>query len=550
MNLISPAMGASLRGPDTGGMTFGNAFVRRSIPALALIITASAPLAGASAATTSDCADATALTAAYAGCESHNIAVTGQNVIAHPELGAGIARATFDYQQARAATLAADLERQPNPNSCSTGILCVLDPRMDGWTERGGLVSPVLYTSRSGATISGHVWATAAGPAKRPGIVITNGSIIGYEETYWFLAQSLAKAGFVVMTFDVQGEGMSDQFGEAPDEREDAFAGTPFLGLLGPRALSVDFLGGNGLPFYDGAQDALDFLLSTPGKHYVPRPSRTTNTSHDIKQQRRVAAGLDAAYNPLWRLLDPSSIGLTGHSYGAQAASWLAQKDPRVDAAVAIDSLCTPGSPSPDEFSSLSTPAADFGWLPYATYGFNKTCFSTPPGPAPAITKPALGIAGDYLLFPMPYLVPPNPLAKSRASLDYSAAGVDTGQILIRGGTHLSFVDIPVLVPSSLRAIDLTTWYTTAWFAKYLQHRPGADAMLLTRRWQDDPETGAIDPAKDANMLSWHFRSRLDITSTNGVRTRCENLRAGCSSMSPTSSDGWTGEYSVVTASR
>jgi hypothetical protein len=130
----------------------------------------------------------------------------------------------------------------------------------------------VLYTSRSGATISGHVWATTAGPASRPGIVITNGSIVGYEQAYWFLAQALARAGFVVMTFDTQGEGMSDQFGAAPDQREDAFAGIPVLGLLGPRALSADSLGGSGLPFYDGTQDALDFLLSTPSHRFEPRP--------------------------------------------------------------------------------------------------------------------------------------------------------------------------------------------------------------------------------------------------------------------------------------
>ena len=28
---------------------------------------------------------------------------------------------------------------------------------------------PVLFTARNGATLSGHVWATVAGPAKRPG---------------------------------------------------------------------------------------------------------------------------------------------------------------------------------------------------------------------------------------------------------------------------------------------------------------------------------------------------------------------------------------------
>ena len=76
---------------------------------------------------------------------------------------------------------------------------------------------PVLFTARNGSTLSGHVWATRAGPAKRPGIVITNGSVQAPEELYWFAAQTLAKAGYVVLTFDPQGQGRSDTFGEVPD---------------------------------------------------------------------------------------------------------------------------------------------------------------------------------------------------------------------------------------------------------------------------------------------------------------------------------------------
>src|SRR3954451_6918302 len=127
------------------------------------------------------------------------------------------------------------------------------------------------------------------------------------------------------MTFDAQGEGMSDQFGEAPDQREGAFAGTPGLGLLASRP----GLGGSGISFYDGGADALDFFASTPERPYEPVAGRTSGTSHAAKQRRRVAAGRNAAYNPLWLMLDRSALGVTGHSYGAQAASWLVQQDPR-----------------------------------------------------------------------------------------------------------------------------------------------------------------------------------------------------------------------------
>ncbi len=471
-------------------------------------------------------------------CETENALVALENqIVLGPLLPEGGA-ATFANQQARLAALAADPERQPHPNSCSTGILCPIDPRLVNWANGAGLVEPVLYTSRSGATISGHVWATASGPEKRPGVVIINGSIVGYEEAYWYVAQALAKAGFVVLTFDAQGEGASDQFGEAPDELEAAFAGIPILGLLGP---DMSF-GGNGRPFYDGGTDALDFLLSTPSAPYVPRPSRTTGTSHAAKQERRVAEGKNAAFNPFWELLDPEKIGVTGHSYGAEAASWLGQSDPRLDAVVAWDDLCVPVWPSPDEFAAFGTVGEKYG----GPYGLPTECFGAPEGPAPALVKPALAITADYLAPGFLYLVPPEPTTKSAASRVYSAAGADTGSIIIRGGNHLEFTDIPGAIPTSLRGIDLATWYTTAWFAKYLLGDPAADAMLLTTRWRDDARTAAVDPGNDANLFSWHYRSRLDVALAAGGRFVCENLRAGCEGQVDAEDDGGPADYSFV----
>lgn len=483
-------------------------------------------------------------TPAWAACEAANTAVSGQNVLGHASLLPGLGKATSDYQVARAEALFADPERNPTPNPCTTILLCPVDPRVTDWTAEGGLVAPVLYTSRSGATMSGHIWATEAGASRRPGVVVINGSVVGFDETYWYLAQGLARAGFVVMTFDVQGEGMSDQLGEAPDRLEDAFAGTPLVGLFGPTRITGDSFGGNGLPFYDGGQDALDFFLSTPERPYVPRQSRTTGTSHDGKQQRRVRAGLDNAYNPLWKLLDRDHVGLTGHSYGAVAASWLAQADPRVDTVVALDNLCVPVDPSPDEAFAGGAYNPDFG-APGLIYGVPRDCFGAPPGPAPRITKPALGITSDYLLMTTPYLKPPNPLGKSRASLAYSAAGVDTGSIVIRGGTHYEFNDVPFALPATLRGIELTTWYAAAWFRKYLAGDPAADRLLLTDRWRSDPAAGAADPLKDADMFSWHYRSRLDLHLGDGTPVDCENLRAGCSGLIPASADGGPASYSA-----
>ncbi|HKN94436.1 MAG TPA: hypothetical protein VJU60_08900, partial [Thermoleophilaceae bacterium] len=103
---------------------------------------------------------------------------------------------------------ASDPEREFASDLCwNGGDGCAGDARLYDWQSKGyGIVNPVLFTARNGATLSGHVWATKSGPAQRPGIVITNGSVQANEQLYWYAAQTLAKAGYVVLTFDPQGQ--------------------------------------------------------------------------------------------------------------------------------------------------------------------------------------------------------------------------------------------------------------------------------------------------------------------------------------------------------
>jgi dienelactone hydrolase len=406
------------------------------------------------------------------------------------------------------AMQAADPERNfLGLHLCSTGDDgCAGDVRLYDWGPKGyGMVQKVLFTARSGATISGRVWATKAGPARRPGIVITNGSVQAPERLYWFAAQTLAKAGYVVLTSDPQGQGQSDELGEAPDENEGSPAQT------------------DGRPFYDGTADALQFFLSTPKNVYTPRPSCDSGTSHAPKQHRRVQAGLNAAYNPFWKLLTPQRIGLAGHSFGAGGVSYVGQKDPRVSAIVAWDNL------------GLPTVRSNV-----------KPCPFDPASHADAaITKPALGMSADYGLTPQPNTSDPDPLAKSQASLAYSEADVDTGELIIRGGTHYEFSFIPnPAFGGTLRGADQVAWYTTAWFDKYVKRDSTADRRLLTTRWQNDALSAAIDPNHDGNMFSFYYPSRLDFRRAGGGRFRCEDLRTGCPGM--VSADGWNGGYSYL----
>jgi len=391
---------------------------------------------------------------------------------------------------------------------------CAGDIRLYNWQTKGyGIVQPVLFTARDGATLSGHVWATKAGPVNRPGIVITNGSVQADEQLYWYAAQALAKDGYVVLTFDPQGQGQSDTAGESPDQQE----GTP---------AQTD-----GRPFFDGTEDAIDFFLSNPSHPYEPVPSCNSGTSHAAKQEQRVAAGLDAAYNPFWKLLDPSRLGIAGHSYGAAGVSYIGQWDPRVKAIVAWDNLA---EPNPNQSTGASGGGPE-----------EKSCVDASQRTVPPITKPALGMSADYFIPPTPNTSQPDPLGKSTESLAYSKLGVDTGEIIVRGGTHYDFSFIPNPgFTASLRGADEITWYTTAWFDRYVKGDRGAVRRLLSDRWRHDSAEAAVDPNGDGNMFSFYYRSRLDIRLPGGGRFDCEDMRPGCPGM--VSDDGVNGDYSYL----
>jgi hypothetical protein len=104
---------------------------------------------------------------------------------------------------------------------------CAGDIRYYGWGDTpGATVKPVLFTARNGSTLSGHVWTSDACTKQCPGIVITNGSVQAPEELYWYIAADLARAGYVVMTWDPQGQGFSDTYGDGADRYDGVAAQT------------------------------------------------------------------------------------------------------------------------------------------------------------------------------------------------------------------------------------------------------------------------------------------------------------------------------------
>lgn len=402
--------------------------------------------------------------------------------------------------------LANDPERDPLGNICAQRKNeCAGDVRFyDGWDGTYGIRTPVLFTGRSGATLSGNVWATQEGTFPKPGIVITTGSVQAPETLYWGIAASLAKAGYVVLTYDVQGQGRSDTFGEGADQQE-------------------GFPSQNGRPFYDGTIDATDFLLSTAANPYVPRRSCTTGTSHSPKQDRRVAAGLNAAFNPFGTSVDPTRIGIAGHSLGAGAVSFIGQRDARVDAIVAWDNLGT-GTSAGSGQSGCAFPTA----------GDDRS--AKPLSQATASTfKPVMGMANDYGLTQTPFTSSPNPEARASAFNEFAAAGVDAMQLVTRGGSHFEYSFIPgntapdQLANATYRGIDMATWYTIAWFDKYVKGDSTADARLLTSRWCNDLPEKAVDTRSDGNMYSFYLKSKTNFAKSGGGRAVIDSLRSECS---------------------
>src|SRR4051812_22759714 len=106
--------------------------------------------------------------------EAKNYSKTGERAPIYDNPQYQAQRRTISAQNFAAATAiqAKDPEREFTTDLCwNGGDGCAGDVRLYDWQAKGyGIVRPVLFTARNGATISGHVWATRSGPARRPGI--------------------------------------------------------------------------------------------------------------------------------------------------------------------------------------------------------------------------------------------------------------------------------------------------------------------------------------------------------------------------------------------
>jgi len=341
-------------------------------------------------------------------------------------------------------------------------------------TRTGGTVLPVSFTSTDGATLRGNIWMPPPGTPTLPGggypgVVITDGSVQGYQQLYYWAAEGLAQYGYEVMTYDVQGQGDSDLL--------------PNAGNCGPSQLQAGNLLCKGVPyqqnynFYQGAEDSLSFFLSTPSSPY------------------------GGSFNPGYRSLDPHNIAIAGHSLGASAVSWVGQCDRRVTAIVAWDDL----------FPVTMSQCAKNVTVPSADQATNAHA-------------PALAMTNDYEFNPQPQPTVPDPNGSTNAGgldgtagyLSLARAGIDSEIVSIRNGTHLTYSYVPYVLPSNEIGERIAFYYTLAWLDEYL--RGGQDALLPGSDTAYDRLTnlGTFDRSADRNNNSTD-RGAADISFGAGT---------------------------------
>lgn len=371
--------------------------------------------------------------------------------LTHPEYNAGFWALALDFLEGN----------DPSQTRVAT------DPFRLDWAPGRGSHTAVSYANRYGATIHGSIWlpqlplrdpVTAeetSGPL--PVVLIVSGTA-AVQTQYLGMAQGLAEAGYLVMTFDPQGQGLSDTNPNPVSfycDPQGAWRERQELGIREEGACAGEVRSFGDRPAYEERFFVAQRMNGPDFEAFEPHYTRT--------HARYIFGAIDAVAwllseaNPHRDLVDADRIGIAGHSLGAHAAFNLGNGDPhrRFAAAVMWDSF----------------------------------------GPMLDMVEPTVPTMFQHAdreeLFG-PYLQPPDPdsIPGRRLLLEFQDSGVDAAQLVLRGSTHSEWQYVPhsFLNPfcrppctASRKGERVALYYTLAWFDRYLKgaehpSRPGRAA--------------------------------------------------------------------------
>lgn len=443
-----------------------------------------------------------------------------QNPAYLPALVQAIGRTSVDQLLLQAAT---PTRLALNPGNLVPGWN-VGNPLRANWAQTRGRSRQVAFTNSYGALLRGTVHRPRPGARDPytgrklrppyPGVVLTEGSVGGSEGMYEWLAQDLAERGYLVLTYDVQGQGTSETL---PHDGSPVSDEMPWCNPFStPREHETN--GCPGVPFQQlsnfvvGTRNALGFFTSTPRRPYRNRGADESDVT---------------LHNPYWRLFDRSPdrrtatpgrttrIAIIGHSMGAAAVSKVQGTDKRVAAVVALDKLTGPGSNGAldGEGNVPVVPALGI----QSEYGFSVTPW---------------WMSGGSSLAPQPSPDGPDPERERATGFDaWQAAGVDAMMVVPRASTHLEYTDIPLVLPASRYGQALTSAYVQHWLDRYLKHRKNTKALLGTRlRYLEPVGNDVWSPVsldRDA-LLSYAYCSAYDVRVGKRRRASGDITGVGC----------------------
>ncbi|WP_341251908.1 hypothetical protein [Euzebya pacifica] len=333
----------------------------------------------------------------------------------------------------------------------------------------------IAFVSQTGAKLYGHIWGSEL-PGPRPGVVITTGSIQGSNQMYWWAARALTAAGYVVMTYDVQGQGQSETFGHEPGSIAPTTEGVPFQ---------------QSFNFVQGTIDAMRFFLSTPDDPYVP----ATWTADDVVSQQASSDGERMDWvNPAWAVLDGANIGIAGHSLGASAVTVVQQCSDESDRYLEV----------PDCHGESYPIRAVVGWDQLGTTDYEPV--------VPGMNQAADG----YFLSPTPSPTAPDPDETLAAHTAWTAAGIDTYTVVVRAGTHLEWSQVAYHGPATRYGEALAAYYTVAWMDRWVPDDPTRNAVAY-RALVEGPRPDDEAAPSSAAYMSVRRRGAFSLTDPTAL---------------------------------